>query len=177
MTVEHLRKVSELTRQLANIGVVVPDEELVDRVLTSLPPSWEVFRCMASNREMPYSLSKLKGRLLAEDAVRIRNKDDDESVMMAQSNFQPKFNCGGSNFSPRFGTRRTMSYHGRTNFSTPGRGNLYTENFGSGHRGYNPSKFFASSQCPPIQINVRLPLLLDLYRRLFETIMSLLFSN
>jgi hypothetical protein len=33
---EHLRSVSTITGALANIGVIVPDNELVDRVLTSL---------------------------------------------------------------------------------------------------------------------------------------------
>jgi hypothetical protein len=33
---EHLRHVSTLTGQLANIGITIPDDELVDRVFTSL---------------------------------------------------------------------------------------------------------------------------------------------
>jgi hypothetical protein len=41
---EHLHNVSSLTRQLANIGITISDEEIVDRVLTSLPSSWETFR-------------------------------------------------------------------------------------------------------------------------------------
>jgi hypothetical protein len=36
---EHLKDISSLTMQLANIGCIVPDDELVDRVLTSMPPS------------------------------------------------------------------------------------------------------------------------------------------
>jgi hypothetical protein len=45
MTIEeHLRNVSSLTSQLANIGITILDEELVDQVLTSLPSSWDTFR-------------------------------------------------------------------------------------------------------------------------------------
>jgi hypothetical protein len=140
IVVEHLRKVSELIGQLANIGVIVPDDELVDRVLTSLPPSWEVFRCMASNRKTPYSLSELEGRLLAEDSVCTRNKDEDESVMMAQSNFQPRFTCSTNTYS--LGACCNTSYCGRVNSYSPiGRGNAYTGNFGSGNRGYNLGRF------------------------------------
>jgi hypothetical protein len=50
---EYLRTISTLTSQLVNIGVVVPDEKLVDRVLTSLPSSWNVFRQMVYGRENP----------------------------------------------------------------------------------------------------------------------------
>jgi hypothetical protein len=36
---EHLRNISSLTGQLANTGVIVPDNELVDQALTSVSPS------------------------------------------------------------------------------------------------------------------------------------------
>jgi hypothetical protein len=36
---EHLRNIGSLTTQLANIGIVIADDELVDLVLTSLLPN------------------------------------------------------------------------------------------------------------------------------------------
>jgi hypothetical protein len=46
-----------LTSELANIGVVIPDEELVDRVLTSLPSNLNVFKQMVYGRERIHVLS------------------------------------------------------------------------------------------------------------------------
>jgi hypothetical protein len=52
MTIEeHLRTVSSLTSQLANIGIAIPNEELVDCILISLLSNWETFRQMVSCRE------------------------------------------------------------------------------------------------------------------------------
>jgi hypothetical protein len=60
MSIEDLlQTVNDLTSQLTNIGVVVPDEELVDRVLTSLPSSWDVLRQLATQREHPITFAKL----------------------------------------------------------------------------------------------------------------------
>jgi hypothetical protein len=36
---EYLMSIGSITAQLANIGVIIPDDELVDCTLTSLPPS------------------------------------------------------------------------------------------------------------------------------------------
>jgi hypothetical protein len=36
---EHLRNISSLASQLANIGIVVANDELVDLILTNLPPN------------------------------------------------------------------------------------------------------------------------------------------
>jgi hypothetical protein len=45
MTIEeHLWNVSTFTGQIANIGIAIPNEELVDRVLTSLPSSWDLWK-------------------------------------------------------------------------------------------------------------------------------------
>jgi hypothetical protein len=54
---EYLRTINTLTSELANIGVVIPDEELVDRVLTSLPSNWNVFKQMVYGRERIHVLS------------------------------------------------------------------------------------------------------------------------
>ena len=76
---EHLCTVSSLIAQLANIGTIVPDEELVDRVLTSLPPSWSIFRQMICGREHQLSFIELETLLIQEDGVCTRSREQDES--------------------------------------------------------------------------------------------------
>ena len=114
-TVEkHLRIVSALIAQLANIGTLVPDEELVDRVLISLPSSWNIFRQMICGRERPLSFLELESLLIQEDGVRSRSReqDDDEALLLQQNAFYTRFqptSVGRSTF------RGRSSGRGRSN--------------------------------------------------------------
>jgi hypothetical protein len=72
---EHLRNVSTIVGQLANLGIIVPDEELVDRVLTSLSTSWLIFRQMITNREHVVSFTELENLLIQEDGLCTRARD------------------------------------------------------------------------------------------------------
>ena len=72
---EHLRSVSDIKCQLANIGVQVLDEELVDRILTSLLSSWVVFRQMLASREHPFIHVEFKSHLLQKDFVHTCNRE------------------------------------------------------------------------------------------------------
>jgi hypothetical protein len=70
MTIEDLlRIVSNLIEQLANIGVIIPDKELVDMVLTSLPGSWDVFQQLTTQNEQPFTFAELESMLLYENNV------------------------------------------------------------------------------------------------------------
>jgi hypothetical protein len=75
---EHLRSIGSLTTQLANIGIVVADDELVDLVLTSLPPSWSVFRQTMTGKENPSNFSDLESLLLLEDSVHTIHQEQEE---------------------------------------------------------------------------------------------------
>jgi hypothetical protein len=96
MSIEDLlRTVSDLTGQLANIGVVVPDEELVDRVLTSLPSSWDVLHQLATQRECPIIFAKLEAMLLHEDNIRTPNlerEEREEALVLEQKALYSRFN-------------------------------------------------------------------------------------
>jgi hypothetical protein len=83
---EHLMKVNNIVCQLANIGVAVLDEELVDRGLTSLPNSWDIFRQLVSTQEHPLSFADLESMLLHEDFMRARSRerDHEEEAMNLQ---------------------------------------------------------------------------------------------
>jgi hypothetical protein len=86
---------SDLTGQLANIGIIVPDEELVDRVLTSLLSSWDVLRQLATQRERPITFAKLEAMLLHEDSIRSRNRDREEreeALVREQEALYSRFN-------------------------------------------------------------------------------------
>jgi hypothetical protein len=103
MTIEeHLRNVSSLTSQLANIGITIPNEELINRVLTSLPSSWDTFRQMVSSRERHLTFIKLESLLIQEDNIRSRNREYDnreEAAMLLQQEstlFTSSFNNRGS---------------------------------------------------------------------------------
>jgi hypothetical protein len=117
MTIEeHLWNVSTFTGQIANIGIAIPNEELVDRVLTSLPSSWDTLRQMISGREHPLTYGNLESMLLQEDSIRQRSReeDDTEEAMLIQqkvmySCFQPCGRC--SSFRGRSNTQRGRSFN------------------------------------------------------------------
>jgi hypothetical protein len=151
---EHLRNVSSLIAQLANIGTIVADEELVDRVLTSLPSSWTIFRQMICGRERPLSFIELESLLIQEDGVRTRSREqdeNDEAMMLQQDAFYSRFqmpNTGRSGFRGRSSHRgRTNSFQRNTSGGrnsapnhTPGNHNT-NFNRGSNHRFHAPTTF------------------------------------
>jgi hypothetical protein len=135
MTVEDLlRTVNDLTRQLANIGVIVPDDELVDRELTSLPVSWNVFRQLALQRERSFTFAKLESMLLHEDNIHSRNREreeNDEVLSLEQEAFFSCYNSCDNRQAPARGYMNRTGYQGRTNNNA--RGGSYSdgrENFG-----------------------------------------------
>jgi hypothetical protein len=74
--------IGSIIAQLANIGVVIPDDEMVDHVLTSLPTSWDIFRQMVSGRENPPSYPKFEMLLIQEDGVRACKRDAETEEAM-----------------------------------------------------------------------------------------------
>jgi hypothetical protein len=112
---EHLKAVSILVGQLANIGIAVPDEELVDCVLTSLPSSWKIFRTMTSNRENPISYSELENLMLHKASVRTREQEQDEEAFFVS---RPE---GGRYPNQRNGRGRSH-FRGRRDQANYGRG-------------------------------------------------------
>ena len=75
---EHICSINSLITQLANIGIDIPDEELVDRVLTNLPSNWKIFKQMISNQENPLSFEALENLLLHEDDINAKNRETSE---------------------------------------------------------------------------------------------------
>jgi hypothetical protein len=112
---EHLCHVSTLTGQLANIGIAIPNDELVDRVLTSLPVSWDILGQMISSRERPPTYDELEGLLLLEDSIRSVHREcvNDEEAMI---NLQ-EFAMLASRWNPH-----ERSTHNRGFFNPCGRG-------------------------------------------------------
>lgn len=93
---EHLRNISTLVAQLANIDAIIPDEDLIDRILMSLPDSWADFCGQVSTRETPITFIELEALLLQEDGRRSRfkNRSQVEEALIVE---------GGSNKSNRRG--------------------------------------------------------------------------
>jgi hypothetical protein len=52
------------------MGVVTSDEDLVEKVLNSLPKSWSIFRQIQRGRDMPLLFFELEGLLLHEEVTR-----------------------------------------------------------------------------------------------------------
>jgi hypothetical protein len=137
---EHLRNVSTIVGQLANIGIVVLDEELVDRVLTSLPTSWLIFRQMITNREHPVSFAKLENLMIQEDGLHTRTRDleGSEEAMFA-SRYNHRSGHSGSKRGRSHFQGRNSYQRGFGNLNHSGGGsnpqpNSYSTNGGSDHR-------------------------------------------
>jgi hypothetical protein len=148
MSIEDLlRTVSDLTGQLANIGVIVPDEELVDRVLTSLPSSWDVLRQLATQRERPITFAELEAMLLHEDSIRSRNRDRkerEEALVLEQEALYSRFNSRDNRQLPSQSFTRRSAFRGHDNNTSYGasRGTSHPERYGvSGHRNMTGGRF------------------------------------
>jgi hypothetical protein len=122
---EHLRNVSTIVGQLVNLGIIVPDDELVDRVLTSLPTSWLIFRQMITNKENFMSFVELENLMIQEDGLRTRARDLEGSE---EAMFVSRYNQRSNRFSSERETRGHHHFRGRSSYQ---RG-LANPNSGSG---------------------------------------------
>jgi hypothetical protein len=114
---EHLKAVSTLVGQLANISIVVLDEELVDRVLTNLPPNWKIFRTMTSNREIPVSYLELENLMLHKAVVRTREQEHDEEAFFVSHPSGGRYSNQRNNHGhSHFRGRKDQSFFGRGRF-------------------------------------------------------------
>ena len=84
---DHTRNISQIVGQLASIDVVIPDDEIVDRTLMSLPSSWSWIRHMVSTRETPITFAELESLLLQEDAARAQYKGRDNTEEALSANY------------------------------------------------------------------------------------------
>ena len=84
---DHTRNISQIVGQLASINVIIPDDEIVDRTLMSLPSSWSWIRHMVSTRETPITFAELESLLLQEDATRAHYKGRDNTEEALSANF------------------------------------------------------------------------------------------
>lgn len=64
---DHLQEVNLIVTQLASLGISIPDEDLVDLTLNSLPRSWSTFRQIQKGRDRTPSFPELEGLLLQEE--------------------------------------------------------------------------------------------------------------
>jgi len=75
---EHLQEVNLIITQLANLGILTPNEDLVDITLNNLPRSWSTFKQIQRGRERVLSFAELEGLLLQEELSRNLDKKCDE---------------------------------------------------------------------------------------------------
>jgi hypothetical protein len=135
-----------LTGQPANIGIAIPDDELVDRVLTNLPASWNTLRQMISGRERPPTYDELKDLLILEDGIHSMHRecDDKEEAMfthqesaMFASWWNPRdrsTNCG-------FFNPRGRGFPESSSMQPTFRGcSSRAHNFGSGVNNFTPPR-------------------------------------
>jgi len=64
--------------QLANLGISIQDENLVDLTLNSFPKSWSTFKQIQKGRDRTTSFSELQGLLLQEEFNRLLDKQQKE---------------------------------------------------------------------------------------------------
>lgn len=86
---DYLKTLGMLITQLGNFGTHLEDEEIVDVVLTGLPPSWNVFRQMMMARSVLPSFAELESALLLEAVRRDldRNREDEDEALFARTQF------------------------------------------------------------------------------------------
>lgn len=110
---DHLQEINLLVTQLANLGIAILDEDLVDLTLNSLPKSWSTFRQIQKGRERTPLFSELEGLLLQEELGRTleRRRDEAEEVNFVRTERGPS--RGGRHFRGRstYG-RGTPNTHG-----------------------------------------------------------------
>lgn len=81
----HLQDTNSIISQLASLGVVIEDEDLVDQMLASLPRSWATFKAIQKGRDRSPSYSELQGLMLHEESSQILDRSQEsEDVMYLQ---------------------------------------------------------------------------------------------
>jgi hypothetical protein len=76
---EHLQSMNFIVTQLVGLRIDIPDEDLVDITLNSLPKSWSIFRQIQKGREHMPTFPKLEGLMLQEELGRNIEKDREEA--------------------------------------------------------------------------------------------------
>jgi hypothetical protein len=129
---EHLRNVNTIVGQLANMGIVVPYEELLDLVFKSLLASWFIFRQMITNRENFVYFAKLENLMIQEDGLRTRALELEGSE---EPMFASRYNQRSSRspFGRFFSDWRCSNFCGRGSFPQ-GFGNNLNHGGASGSR-------------------------------------------
>jgi hypothetical protein len=117
---ENLSKINSIVDQLAGIGFHIPDKELVDLTINSLPRSWEIFSSVIAARDQLPSYPELENRILQEDMRRHIHDDNEEALVATfhrntRSGFQRPFRGRGRS-SFRGGRGRGYRGSGRNNF-------------------------------------------------------------
>lgn len=82
----HLQEVNSIVTQLAGLGVMISDEDLVDQVLASLPKSWSTFKAIQKGRERLPTFAELEGMLLHEESSRIIDQQQEEAEEVLYAN-------------------------------------------------------------------------------------------
>ena len=77
--VDHFQEINSLVTQLASLGNSIPDEDLTDITLNSLPKSWSTFRQIQKGREQALLFPELEGLILQEEQGRNLQKRRDEA--------------------------------------------------------------------------------------------------
>ena len=78
---QHLQDKNLLVKQLARMGVVTSYEDLVGKVLNSLPKNWSTFRHIQWRCDRPLLFPELEGLLLYEEVTRnIENEQEDSEA-------------------------------------------------------------------------------------------------
>jgi hypothetical protein len=70
---DNFREVSTAVGELAAIGVTVDDQEVVDLVLSTLPPSWETFATVIAGRATAPTFTDLETLITSEETCRSNN--------------------------------------------------------------------------------------------------------
>jgi len=102
---DHLQEVNLIVIQLANLGIGIPDEDLADITLNSLPRSWSTFKQIQKGRKWTPSFPELKGLLLQEEFGRKINR---QRIQSEELNYVGT-GRGGSNYRGCKGRGRSHS--------------------------------------------------------------------
>lgn len=115
----HLQEVNSIVTQLASLGVVIQDEDLVDLMLSSLPKSWSTFKIIQQSRDRSPTFSELQGLMLREESSRILEKHQESEEVLYLNRPNPRSHHSRDNQPGRFG--RAARGRGRGGFPTNSR--------------------------------------------------------
>jgi hypothetical protein len=145
MIAVYLKELINLQHQLTSIGEVVEERELVERILNTLPESFDsVINSLNNSSQLP-SLADMSGRLLLHEnrmQIRQKNQTGEEALMVCQRSEEALLvRRGGYPFSTARGSypvRRSDEYnHDGYGHGGHGRG----RNYDRGHSQVGPCNF------------------------------------